>query len=157
MKRIIAILLSIITIFALVACSCDDNKDEEKDKNNKQAEETMVLKGNVYKANIETVNIAYEDDKKPTDAQLETLTQQIKIGFKDSIITFTDENSFTLTETNNNNHNFTANDCLREGNELFKTIEKRGDVDVLVEGEKLSMYMNFYTDRQVYIEYNLVK
>lgn len=159
MKRFISLLLGIVMLLSLFACSCE--KDEENENvggNNIPANaEPITLAGRVYKANIDAINIGYDQDQSPSEIEINNLKEQIKIGYRDSVITFTGENSYTLTGTDNKNHDLTVTDCERAGNELMKEIRKKGSINLAVKGDTLSMLIDFYKDRYVTIEYTLVK
>ena len=62
-----------------------------------------------------------------------------------------------MSGTDNGNNDFVAEDCERQDNELFKEIEGKGNVDVLIYEDKVSFMCDFFNGYQILIEYNLVK
>lgn len=152
MKRIIALALCLIMALLMVSCS-----EEEEEK---EPQEIYKVTGNTYKADVTTINVGKDEGENiNTNAQRDFIAN-IKSWFGESKITFTSENSFSLTGTNNGMHDFVAEDCQRDDNELFKEIKLRGNVDVLVGKDKVSMYCDFFYKGwgwYISIDYTLVK
>ena len=115
------------------------------------------VNGNEYVADLSTFQYALDEDNEASDIQKEIFENIVKTSFKNSKITFTGENSFILSGTDNGNNDFVAEDCERQDNELFKEIEGKGNVDVLIYEDKVSFMCDFFNGYQILIEYNLVK
>lgn len=150
MKRIMALALSVIFIFSLVACSCD----------NEEPVEVIKVSGKTYTADLTTINIAWDDGKEPSQYQKETFISAVKTWYNGSKITFADENSFSLFDTNNGTYDFYAENCQRTNNELVKELKMRGKVDVLILEDKVSFLCDFFVKGwglYLSIDYNLEK
>ena len=162
MKRIIAILLCLIMLIVLISCGDDtveseSTKDSTTESSTNQTE-TISVTGKRYNVNIETVNIAYDQEQyEHTQYEIDTFKTLRKIEFKDSYIVFTDDNSFQLIGTNNQINDITVTDCERIDNELFKET-KNGNVDILIINEKeISFLFDFYEGWLVSIDYELAE
>ena len=106
---------------------------------------TIQVAGKSYKADVTTVNIAWDDlADEPTQYNQETFVAWLKTHFGESVITFTDESSFILSGTKSGLYDMAVDGCERMYNELFKTIPKRGNVDVVVEDGKLSFLSDIF-------------
>lgn len=135
MKRIIALALCLITVFSFVSCGCV--KEEE-------VVEAIKVTGNIYKVDLETVNIAWEDGNEPTQYEKDTFLSSVKAWYEGSEITFSDESSFSLSGTNNGTYDFYAESCERIDNELYKELRLRGNVDVVIYEDKVSFLCDFF-------------
>ncbi len=150
MKRIIALALCVIFVLSFVACGCED---EEPVK-------IIKVTGKTYEVDLKTINIAWDDGKEPSQYQKETFMAAVKTWFAGSKITFTDENSFSLSGTNNGTHDFFAENCERIDNELVKELRMRGKVDILILENKVSFLCDFFVKgwgMYLSIDYNLSK
>ena len=152
-KKIICLLLCLIIALTLV--SCNDEEKPEGDKpttnssqpNKENSTDNKVIykvSGKEYKVDMSTINVAWDEDNAPTQINKDYFISLMKTEFGSSKITFTSENSFTLTGTNNQNHDFEAMDCERIDNELFKEIATKGNVDVLIYEDKVSFLCDFF-------------
>lgn len=150
MKRIIALILCLVTVLALVACGCDDEEPVE----------IINVTGNTYNVDLTTINIAWDEGKEPSKYQQETFIAAVKTWYAGSKITFTDENSFSLGNTNNENYDFYAENCDRIDNELYKELRMQGNVDVVIYEDKVSFLCDFFLKgwgMYLSIDYNLAK
>lgn len=134
MKKIIALALCIVLVGCFVSCGSDDSEPVE----------IINVTGNKYKVDLETVNIAWDEGKEPTQYQKDTFIAAVKTWFANSQITFENENSFSLFGTNNETHDFYAENCERVDNELYKELRMRGNVDVLILEDKVSFLCDFF-------------
>ena len=151
MKRIIALILCLVTIMSFVACSCDDEEE---------AVEAIEVTGNVYTVDLETINVAWDDGKEPSQYQKETFIAAVKTWYSGSQITFSDENSFSLSGTNSSTYDFYAEGCDRVDNELYKELRMRGSVDVVIYENKVSFLCDFFLKgwgMYLSIDYNIAK
>lgn len=152
MKRVLCLILCLITIFSFIACN---NEEEPKDTKpttsssqqaNNEEDKKVIYKvsGKEYKVDMSTINVAWDEDNAPTQINKDYFISLMKTEFGSSKIIFSSENSFTLTDTNNQNHDFEATDCERIDNELFKEIATKGNVDVLIYEDKVSFLCDFF-------------
>ena len=151
MKKIIAPLLCLIIILACVSCG-----EEEAQTSTTYIEVT----GKTYKADMSTVNFAWEEGKTQNEIKQNDFLASIKNWYANSQITFTDENSFTLSGTNNGNYDFIAEGCDRIDNELYKELRMLGNVDVVVYEDRVSFLCDFFVKgwgMYLSIDYVLVK
>ncbi|MBO4983247.1 MAG: hypothetical protein J6D23_04245 [Clostridia bacterium] len=152
MKRIICLIFCLIAAFSLVACNNDEEPKDTKpttsssQQANNEEDKKVIYKvsGKEYKVDMSTINVAWDEDNAPTQINKDNFISLMKNEFGSSKITFTSENSFTLTGTNNQNHDFEATDCERIDNELFKEIATKGNVDVLIYEDKVSFLCDFF-------------
>lgn len=150
MKRAFALVLCIVLVFCLVACSCESEEPVE----------IINVTGNKYSVDLKAINIAWDEGKEPTQYQKETFISAVKTWFAGSEITFENENSFSLSGTNNGTHDFYAENCDRVDNELVKELRMRGKVDVLILENKVSFLCDFFVKgwgMYLSIDYNLAK
>lgn len=152
-KRIICLLLCLIIALTLVSCneeeSCEGNKPttNSSQPNKENSTDNKVIykvSGKEYRADITTLNIAWEEGEAPTKIEQDQFVSLMKVKFENSKIVFLDESSFTMCDTNNQNDDFTASNCDRVENELFKEIKGRGNVDVLIYENKVSFLCDFF-------------
>ena len=135
----------------LVSCGDTETTETTATTSSSQTTETkeppvtVEVSGKSYKADISTVNIAWDDGvDEPTQYQRETFVAWLKTHFGESVITFNDEKSFILSKTKSGLYDMVVDDCERMYNELFKTIPRLGNVDVVVENGKLSFLSDFF-------------
>lgn len=136
MKKIIAIVLCLVTLFSFVACSC--NKEE------KVPVDQISVTGKKYKVDLSTVNIAWDEGKEPSSIKQMDFISSVKQWYKDSTIEFTSENTFSLGGTNNALYDIYAENCERIDNELYKELRLRGKVDVMVYENKVTFLCDFF-------------
>lgn len=152
LKRIICLILSLVIALFLVACGKENEENENKapvsssTQGGKEEDKKVIynVSGKEYKADMSTINVAWDEDNAPTQIMKDTFIALMKTEFGGSKITFTSENSFTLTDTNNQNHDLEATDCERIDNELFKEIAAKGNVDLLIYEDKVSFLCDFF-------------
>lgn len=122
---------------------------------------TIEVSGKSYKMDKTTINVAWEEGgEEPTQYQQETFVAHLKALFGESVITFTDENSFIMSGTDGGQLDFEAQNCDRVYNELYQKIGKLGNVDVVIENEKISFLSDFFiVGWKMYfsIDYTLIK
>ena len=150
MKKILALILCILFVLPLVSCGEEETETVE----------IINVTGNTYKVDLATINIAWDEGKEPTKYEKETFIASIKSWFGNSKIIFSSENSFSLSGTNNQTHDFYAESCERVDNELFKELKMRGNVDVLILDGKVSFLCDFFVKgwgMYVSIDYMLEK
>lgn len=135
MKRIIGLILCLLTLFSVVACSC--NKEQEPS-------EQISVTGKKYKVDLSSINIAWEEGKEPSSIKQMDFISSIKQWYKDSIIEFTNENTFSLSNTNNGLYDIYAENCERVDNELVKELRLRGKVDVMIYEDKVTLFCDFF-------------
>ena len=149
MKKTLAVLMCIISIFCCVACG------EESE----QATPIEVT-GKTYLADMESINVAWDDGKTPNEIKQNDFIASVKKWYKDSKITFTNESSFVLSGTNNGNYDLSVTDCDRIDNELYKELRMQGKVDVIIYEDRVSFLCDFFVKgwgMYLSIDYVLVK
>lgn len=167
-RKIILVLLLLITVIILCASCGDDGDGTTPTTITATTPSTQPIvpeviyevTGKSYKADMTTVNIAWDEDNEPTQYQKDTFEAFLKANFGESLIAFSSESSFTLSGTYHSLYDIVANDCDRVDNELFKRIEKQGNVDVVIEDGKISFLSDcFVNGWKMYfsIDYLLVK
>ena len=162
MKRIIALALCAVIGLALASCG-DEGTTVTTTTTSSITVPDVIYKiaGNTYKADISSINVAWDEGgEEPSKYQQETFIAFLKANLGDSVITFSKENSFTLSETNGSMYDLVADDCDRIYNELYKTVSKRGNVDVVIEENKISFLCDFFISgwgMYFSMEYKLVK
>ena len=158
-KRIIIIAVMLLLFALLIYCgdrmlrnpsNRDDNTPNSTESSQKPPATIYKVSGKEYVADISTINIAWDEGEEPTDIQKTNFINMIKKGFGSSVITFENENSFTMTGTDNANHDFVATECERVENELYKEISK-GNVDVVISEGKISFLCDFFIKQGFYI------
>ena len=167
---LVLLLLGIIGISAAAISRCSEDKGDTSQTTATTPKPTIKptpdpsggdveyeVGGKEYIADLATLQYALDEDNEASDFQKETFINTVKIYFKDSKITFTGENSFTMSGTNNGNNDFVAENCERKDNELFKAIEGKGNVDLLIYEDKVSFMCDFFDGYQILIDYKLVK
>lgn len=150
MKRIVALVMCLMCIFLCAACG-----EEEEG-----GTEILSVTGKTYSVDLESINVAWDDGKTPNEIKQNDFISSVKVWYKSSKITFTDENSFTLSNTNNGMYDFVASGCDRIDNELYKEIRLQGKVDVMLYEDKVSFLCDFFVKgwgMLLSIDYNLVK
>ena len=148
MKRIIAIILCLIGMLACVACGSDTEV------------QVISVTGKTYKVDLESINIAWEEGKTPNEIKQNDFVASVKTWYKDSEIKFTNENSFSLSNTSGGNYDFVASECDRIDNELFKELRFVGNVDVVVYEDRVSFLCDSFVKgwgMYLSIDYKLVK
>ena len=150
-SKVMCLILCFATMFSFVACNDREQKDNipptsSSQQANVEDDEKIIYKvsGKEYKVDMSTINVAWDENKAPTQIMKDTFIALMKTEFGSSKIIFSSENSFTLTGTNNQNHDFEAMDCERIDNELFKEIATKGNVDVLIYEDKVSFLCDFF-------------
>ncbi len=152
------IIKALCLIFCLITvCSfsaCKDKGEQEgqtppvssSQPSDKEEDKKVVYKvsGKEYKADMSTINVAWDEDNEPTQIMKDTFIALMRTELGNSKITFSDESSFTFSGTNNKNHDFEAISCERIENELFDEIEGKGNVDVLIYKDKVSFLCDFF-------------
>ena len=135
--------------------SCNDEREAENNNtsvsstqpsSDKETENKVIyeVSGKTYTVDMSTINVAWDEDNEPTQIKKDTFIALMKTELGKSTIVFTGENSFIMSGTNNQNHDFTADSCERIDNELFKEIEGKGNVDVLIYEDKISFLCDFF-------------
>ena len=165
MKKILAIILCLITLFSFVACGCSNQAAQQEQNQQGQNQQQIPVQiinvaGNTYKVDLTTLNIAWEEDKEPSEVKKNDFMSSIKEWYKDSQITFDSEYSFVLSGTNNALYDLDADDCLREDNELYKEFRLRGNVDIMVYDDRVVFLCDFFLKgwgMYLSIDYLLVK
>ncbi len=150
MKRIIALSLCLIIAFTCVACGEDEGEPVTP----------IEVTGKTYLADMESINVAWDDGKTPNEIKQNDFIASVKKWYKDSKITFTNENSFTLSGTNNGNYDLSVTDCDRIDNELYKELRMQGKVDVIIYEDRVSFLCDFFVKgwgMLLSIDYKLVK
>ena len=151
MGRIILILLlSVAMLFVLVSCGDDGETTGSTVTTGTEAPPTIIdVAGKVYKADITTVNVAWDEgDEEPSQYKQETFVALLKTIYANSVIEFTSETSFTLKGTKDGLWDIVAEDCDRMYNELFQSITKFGNVDVVVEDGTVSFLSDCFVDKE---------
>ena len=134
MKRTIALILCLITALSFVGCGCIVDEPVE----------VLNVSGKTYVVDLETINIAWEEGSEPTQYSQDTFINSVKTWYANSQITFENENSFSLSGTNNGTYDFYAENCERVDNELYKELRLRGNVDVVIYEDKVSFLCDFF-------------
>lgn len=150
MKKIIALILCLITVFTLVGCGCVIDEPVE----------VIEVTGKTYVVDLETINIAWEEGSEPSQYNKDTFLTSVKTWYANSQIAFENENSFSLSGTNNGTYDFYAENCERIDNELYKELRLRGNVDVVIYEDKVSFLCDFFLKgwgMYLSIDYKLVK
>lgn len=158
-KRIVVIAVIVLLLAVLIYCGDrmlrnPSDRQEGTGNSTQSSQKPQVtiynVTGKEYVADITSLNIAWDEGEEPTEIQKVNFMNMIKKGFASSVITFQDENSFTMTGTDNSNHDFVAEGCERQENELFKKISK-GNVDVVISEGKVSFLCDFFIKQGFYI------
>lgn len=149
MKKIIALFLCMLMLFCLVSCK-KESADESTTTTKKpittpstKPVEVIKVEGKTYKVDIATINFGWNEGNEPTQITKDTFLAFVKNEFGSSCVVFTDENSFELRNTNNNNHDVTAQSCLRTDNEIYAELTQ-GSIDIMVYKDKITLYCDFF-------------
>ncbi len=147
-RLVVAMILSFLCL-AFVSCSDDeattDSTSQPITSGTEEPPEIISVKGKAYKADISTINIAWDSDgDEPTQIQQDFFIATLKVKYAESVISFSDENSFVLTGTKDGFDDLVVESCDRQYNELFRKIDKLGNVDVVIEEDKVSFLADFF-------------
>ena len=170
-KRIVAIAAIVLLLIGIIyygdkilsnvgsGNNVGTNNSTQSSKNPTEPVKIIEVSGKEFAADMSTLNIAWDESNVPTDIQKNYFMNMIDVWFGSSVISFQSETSFTMTGTDNGNHDFVAEDCERIDNELFKEISK-GNIDVIVYEDKVSFLCDFFVKgwgMYVSIDYKIVQ
>ena len=108
-----------------------------------EPKEIYGVTGKTYYVDLSTINVGWDEGSEPTQIKKETFIALIKNEFGSSVVTFTGENSFTLSGTNNGNHDATATECQRAENELYAELEN-GVMDIMIYEDKVVVFCDLF-------------